>query len=120
MKNLIFIVLIISLLQSSTLTYNRYSSHDLDFDEILDLLERSSPNDIVKIYSKLNNKQHDYYDFDVDPNDRVHVKKWNRLNAEDIKNMPKIDNYSSEATAAHWLRWYLRVSQRFGQVRLKK
>ncbi|CAF4236343.1 unnamed protein product, partial [Rotaria magnacalcarata] len=55
----------------------------------------------------------------VDPNDRVNVELWNRLNAEDEKTMPTITDYSDEVTATAWLKWYFRIAQRHHQVKLK-
>ena len=49
--------------------------------------------------------------------DQVDIALWNELNDKDIKNMPTIDNYSDEAAAARWLKWYLIVVQRYRQVR---
>lgn len=56
-------------------------------------------------------------ELDVDPNDRISVELWNKLNEEDIKNMPIINDYSSELTAMQWLTWFVRIVQRYNQVR---
>ena len=55
----------------------------------------------------------------VDPNDHVDVNLWNQLNSDEIKKMPQIKSYADEATAARWLEWYTRISQRYSQVRLR-
>ncbi|CAF1531916.1 unnamed protein product, partial [Adineta steineri] len=52
----------------------------------------------------------------VDLNDHVDIALWNKLNDQDIKNMPEIKDYTDEATATHWLEWYFRINQRFSQI----
>jgi len=53
---------------------------------------------------------------EADPNDRVDIVLWNKLNHDDIKNMPEINDYSDETTAVRWLKWHTRVSLRYHQV----
>ena len=55
---------------------------------------------------------------DVDPTDRVDINLWNKLNDEEIKNIPSIDDYSSEINARRWLKWRSRISLRYHQVDL--
>ena len=55
--------------------------------------------------------------FGVDPNDRVDVQRWNRMNDDDLKRMPMTDDYSDEEAAIDWLQWNSRISERFRQVR---
>jgi hypothetical protein len=119
MTNLIFILLLISLLQTPILTRRHHHSSPLNVEEILDIL-KGNPTLTFKEKSFSKKEKTNVFAFDVDPDDRVNVELWNKLNAKDIKNMPKIDNYSSEATAAHWLKWYIRIAQRYSQVRFKK
>ncbi|CAF1347310.1 unnamed protein product [Adineta ricciae] len=52
----------------------------------------------------------------VDPNDHVDINLWNQLNSDEIKKMPQIKSYADEATAARWLEWHTRISQRYSQV----
>ena len=52
---------------------------------------------------------------DSDP--EVDTELWNQLNSEEIKDMPTIEDYSDEQEAVRWLKWYLRISQRYRQVR---
>ncbi|CAF3665561.1 unnamed protein product [Rotaria sp. Silwood1] len=63
-----------------------------------------------------NTQETDNYQSEVDPNDRISVELWNKFNEEDIKNMPMIDDYSNEHTAAQWLTWYVRIAQRYNQI----
>jgi hypothetical protein len=101
MKICIWIILFLFHSRISTGKY-----YQNDFEELLDsFIERSSD---------------DFEAKDDDPNDRVDVKLWNQLNKEDIKNMPKIDDYSDEVTAARWLKWYSRISLRYSQVNIEK
>lgn len=55
----------------------------------------------------------------VDLVDEIDIDQWNRLNDEDLKQMPVIDDYSDEKLAQDWLDWYFRVSERFYQVSLE-
>ena len=108
--NFIYILFIIFLFQSllTAKKHLEYYERELE-DELMDMLQRYE--------SQIsNNSQSNNDESEVDPNDRVHVKLWNKLNAEDIKNMPVIDDYSNENTAWSWLQWYSRISLRYHQV----
>lgn len=96
--NSIYILLLICSFSSDT-----FARH-----ELIDLIEE-------ELYSSLRN--FDSEENEVDPNDRVDVKLWNKLNDEDIKNMPQIDDYSDEETAKRWLKWHNHISLRYHQVR---
>jgi hypothetical protein len=120
MKHLIFILLLISLFQTPIENHKRYSSRNANLEDIIDALKKQYPIEYEGEESFYRYWKQDNSNPTVDLDDQVDIKLWNELNAEDIKNMPKIDNYSSEAAAAHWLKWYLRLSQRYGQVRLNK
>ena len=56
------------------------------------------------------------FKYDVDPDDRVDVENWNKLNDADLKIMPQTKDYSNENAARKWLDWYLPVSERYNQV----
>lgn len=60
--------------------------------------------------------KHSKKSYHVDPNDRVDVDLWNKLNEEDIKNMPQIVDYSDETLAIRWLKWHTRIALRYHQV----
>jgi hypothetical protein len=129
MKNLICFLLLIFSLQftTSTRNYNHFSRRELqaiisiltedfsvNFDEEITSI---NPSEDIK---DDNSEESTNYQIAVDPNDQVDIKLWNKLNAEDIPNMPVIKNYSDEATATRWLKWYVGISQRYSQVRLDK
>jgi glycosylphosphatidylinositol transamidase (GPIT) subunit GPI8 len=114
MKNVIFILLLLSLFQCSTSTRKRYQSYQSDVEELIDILRDKIPNQ-----SEKRKNQDDSSETVVDPNDHVNVELWNNLNKDDIENMPEIDDYSDEFTARRWLKWYVRISQRYGQVRFR-
>jgi hypothetical protein len=63
-----------------------------------------------------NSDESNSYENEIDPNDRVDIDLWNKLNDEDIKNMPQVDDFSNEATARRWLKWLTRVKLRYRQV----
>lgn len=78
----------------------QWSASSYELDELLNsFIERSSSTE------------------EDDPNDRVDIDRWNRLNEQDIKNAPKINDYSDENNALRWLTWYSRVSLRYYQVK---
>ncbi len=106
----IYIIFIIFSFQShlSAKKHLEYYERELE-DELMDILERYESQ--ISSNSQSNNDESE-----VDPNDRVHVKLWNKLNAEDIKNMPVIDDYSNETTAMRWLQWYSPITLRYHQV----
>jgi hypothetical protein len=106
----IYIIFIIFSFQShlSAKKYLEYYEREFE-NEYMDILERYETQ--ISSNSQSNNDESK-----VDPNDRVHVKLWNKLNAEDIKNMPVINDYSNETTAMHWLEWRTRVALRYHQV----
>jgi hypothetical protein len=68
-------------------------------------------NDHARLKASKNKKLEDTFADEVD------IDLWNELNDKDIKNMPTIEDYSDEATAARWLKWYFTVSRRYRQVR---
>ena len=110
MYNFIYILFIIFLFQSclSVKNHPEYYERGLE-DELMDILQRYET-------QISNNSQSNNDESEVDPNDRIHVKLWNKLNAEDIKNMPLVDDYSNENTAWSWLLWRTRVTLRYHQV----
>ncbi|CAF4888903.1 unnamed protein product, partial [Rotaria sp. Silwood2] len=63
-----------------------------------------------------NFKESENYETEVDPNDHVDIELWNKLNEQDMKNMPEINDYSDEIMAIKWLKWYVRIAQRYSQV----
>ncbi|CAF2854948.1 unnamed protein product [Rotaria sp. Silwood2] len=63
-----------------------------------------------------NSQERNHYQSEIDPNDRISVELWNKLNEEDIKNIPIIDDYSNEHTATQWLTWSARIAQRYNQI----
>lgn len=52
----------------------------------------------------------------IDSDDHVDIELWNKLNDDDIENMPQTDDYSDEHAAIRWLRWYTKVAKRYRQV----
>jgi hypothetical protein len=99
------ILILLCLFQCCTSTGKPYQN---DLEELLDILVKQSPANFEERNHKITK--------DDNPNDRVDVELWNKLNKEDIENMPQIDDYSDEVTAARWLKWYFRVSLRYSQV----
>jgi hypothetical protein len=108
MKNSIYVLLFICSYQYYSVARKFYQS---DFEnELIDFIEEN-------LYSiSTNPDESNSYENEIDPNDRVDVDLWNKLNDEDIKNMPQTDDYSNEATAKRWLKWRARVSLRYHQV----
>ncbi|CAF4718681.1 unnamed protein product, partial [Rotaria sp. Silwood2] len=66
--------------------------------------------------SNNNFKESENYETEVDPNDHVDIELWNKLNEQDKKNMPEINDYSDEIVAIKWLKWCVRIEQRYTQV----
>ena len=104
MSKSIYVLLILLSLQYH-ISARKYSEREVD-EELIDIiaekLKRISTNDAS------GNK--------VDPNDHVVIDLWNKLNDDDIKNRSQINDYSDEAAALRWLKWYATISQRYHQV----
>lgn len=120
MKNIIFVTfLLLSTFQCSTSNKKPIHDYHTQLEEILDALKLRNvdqwigPNLIQR--TRDNNNDH----IEVDPNDQVNVKLWNKLNEQDMKNMPEITDYSNEDIAQEWLRWYYRIARRNYQVKTK-
>ncbi|CAF1199950.1 unnamed protein product [Adineta steineri] len=93
--------------------YSHHYERNLE-DELIDLISRNL-NQISSDSTEVS--QESYNDENkVELDDPVDVDLWNKLNDEDIKKMPQIDDYSSEKQAKSWLKWYLRVSKRYHQI----
>jgi hypothetical protein len=108
-NNFIYILLLVCSLHFSVLT-RKLSK----YDQVNDSLQK-----VIKAASTSYNddaKESNNYEDEVDPNDRVDVALWNKLNADDIQNMPIITDYSSEYAATRWLKWHTRISERYRQV----
>ncbi|CAF5175890.1 unnamed protein product [Rotaria magnacalcarata] len=122
MKNCIIIVslLFISSFEFSTSYQKRNHHFDRRFEQLLDILKLHLTDDFDEpiTFDANNDNNPDSLNIEpqVDPNDRVNVELWNRLNAEDEKTMPTITDYSDEVTATAWLKWYFRIAQRHHQV----
>ena len=128
MKNFIYIILIFLILFQQTIT-NRKNHHynQQQFEELLELLKTKFTNKWKEeIFSNSypldkNNDQsielNDYEQHEVDPNDRVDIDLWNKLNEQDMKKMPVITDYTNEDEAIQWLKWYLRIAKRHSQVK---
>jgi hypothetical protein len=108
----IYILLLIFSFQYYTLA-RKYDEIDLE-NELINLIERNLQS--FSAHSNENSKKSTNDKYGVDPNDRVDIDLWNKLNNEDIKNMPQINDYSDETTAVRWLKWYTRISLRYHQV----
>ncbi|CAF3377770.1 unnamed protein product [Rotaria socialis] len=122
MKNCIIIIslLFISSFEFS-ISYRKRNHHfDERLEQLLDILKLHFTEDFDETitFDANNDNNPDSVNTEpqVDPNDRVNVELWNRLNAEDEKRMPTIIDYSDEVTATAWLKWYLRIAQRHHQV----
>ena len=109
MKILICILLVICSFQPNLFARKFYSSH-FD-DELIDFIQES-----LDTFPQTNSDESNSYENEIDPNDRVDIDLWNKLNDEDIKNMPQIDDFSNEVIARRWLKWRTRVSLRYRQV----
>ncbi|CAF3991984.1 unnamed protein product [Rotaria sordida] len=101
MKNFIIIFLFISSFQFSTST---------EEEILINYNIRNNNNDDLQ---ELEN-----YETEVDPNDHVNIELWNKLNEEDMKQMPEINDYSNEIIAQEWLKWYLRIAERYSQINI--
>ena len=108
MKHWIYILWFICSFRSYAFGRKAYQS-DLD-EQLIDLIEKNL-HPISTDFEESNSDE-----IAVDPNDRVDVDLWNKLNDKDIQNMPHIDDYSDEATARRWLKWHTRISLRYHQV----
>ncbi|CAF0880032.1 unnamed protein product [Adineta steineri] len=114
-NKLIYTLFILFSLQYYVLArkYSHYYERNLE-DELIDLISRNL-NQISSDSTEVS--QESYNDENkVELDDPVDVDLWNKLNDEDIKKMPQIDDYSSEKQAKSWLKWYLRVSKRYHQI----
>ena len=111
----IYLFLLIFCLQSGILARKHSKYHErangLEH-EILDMLNKRYSTNFHSISDILELDERE----EVDPNDHADVELWNKLNDEDIANMPKTDDYSSEKDALRWLEWYSRISLRNYQV----
>jgi hypothetical protein len=120
MKNLICFLLLIFSLQFTTSTRNHNHFSQRELQAIISILTEDFSLNFAEEIKDDNSDESTNYQTSVDPNDQVDIKLWNKLNAQDIPNMPVITNYSDEATAIRWLKWYTGISQRYTQVRLDK
>ncbi|CAF3630704.1 unnamed protein product [Adineta steineri] len=93
--------------------YSHHYERNLE-DELIDLISRNL-NQISSDSTEFSQESHNDEN-KVELDDPVDVDLWNKLNDEDIKKMPQIDDYSSEKQAKSWLKWYLRVSKRYHQI----
>ncbi|CAF4210380.1 unnamed protein product [Rotaria sp. Silwood2] len=124
MKNFIIILLFISSFQFSISNRRQNHYNQREFKEILDILNRQFTNELEEQtsinHNRENNnnnfKESENYETEVDPNDHVDIELWNKLNEQDMKNMPEINDYSDEIMAIKWLKWYVRIAQRYSQV----
>ena len=92
-------------------------------DKYSALFQRKMEDELIDLIEKTQYKVPINYDetsqtleYDVDPDDRVDIEIWNKLNEADIKKMSQITDYSNESAAILWLKWYLRVLERYHQV----
>ncbi|CAF0991980.1 unnamed protein product [Adineta ricciae] len=111
----IYLFLLILWLQSGIVArkYSKYHERADNFEhEILDMLNKRYSTNFHSISDILELDERE----EVDPNDHADVELWNKLNDEDIANMPKTDDYSSEKDALRWLEWYSKISLRNYQV----
>ncbi|CAF3920864.1 unnamed protein product, partial [Adineta steineri] len=113
MKSLILILLLISSFHFVTSTKRLEDLSEKELRALITIIKEE--------YSFTVNEKTDYEgnpneNIQVDLNDHVDIVLWNKLNAQDIKNMPEIKDYADEATATHWLEWYFRINQRFSQI----
>jgi len=108
----IYILLVIFSFQYYILA-RLYDQNDLE-EELFNLIERKL--ELSLTHSDESSEELTIDEYGVDPNDRVDVELWNKLNNEESQNMPKIDDYSDEVTAIRWLKWYLRIVVRYRQV----
>ncbi|CAF1281478.1 unnamed protein product [Rotaria sordida] len=118
MKNfLIIIILLISSFQFSISNRKQNYYNQQQFESIIiNILHKYFTYDFEEPISINHNIENNNDETKVDPNDHVNVELWNKLNEEDIKKMPVINDYSNEIIAKKWLKWYLYIVQRYSQV----
>ena len=112
----IYLFLLIFGLQSeiSARKYSTYHERAVNLEyEILDMLNKRYSTNFHSISDILELDEREEV---VDPDDHVDIELWNKLNDEDIKNMPQTDDYSNEKAALQWLKWYSTISLRNYQV----
>jgi hypothetical protein len=100
--------------------HSSYDQKDLR-SILIELFKRNKHRDYVSTDDDDNNDSlaSIYDEQTVDSYDRVDIELWNRLNDEDIKHMPKTDDYSNEFQAMRWLKWYSRILERYHQVNIE-
>jgi hypothetical protein len=108
----IYILLVIFSFQYYILA-RKYDQNNLE-NELFNLLERKL--ELSLTLSDESAEELTIDEYGVDPNDRVDVDLWNKLNNEESQNMPQIDDYSDETTAILWFKWFLRIFIRYRQV----
>ncbi|CAF3926250.1 unnamed protein product, partial [Rotaria sp. Silwood1] len=126
MTNFIILLLFISSFQLSISISNRKQNQydQKQFEEIIEILKIKFTDELEELISTNYNiehhndnpKQSENYESEVDSNDHVDIKLWNKLNEKDMKKMPVIDDYSDEAMAMQWLTWYIPIEQRHSQI----
>ncbi|CAF4286089.1 unnamed protein product, partial [Rotaria sordida] len=118
MKNfLIIIILLISSFQFSISNRKQNYYNQQQFESIIiNILHKYFTYDFEEPISINHNIENNNDETKVDPNDHVNVELWNKLNEEDIKKMPVINDYSNEIIAKKWLKWYLYIVQRYSQI----
>ncbi|CAF5093097.1 unnamed protein product, partial [Rotaria sp. Silwood1] len=124
MKNFIILLLFISSSQFSISSRKQNHYDQRQLEEIIEILKIKFTDELEELISTNYNiehhndnpKQSENYEPEVDPNDHVDIKLWNKLNEKDIKKMPVIDDYSDEAMAMQWLAWYIPIAKRYSQV----
>ncbi|CAF1505387.1 unnamed protein product, partial [Rotaria sordida] len=118
MKN--FLIIIILLISSfgfsiSNRKQNHYNQQQFE-SIIINSLHKYFTYEFEESISINHKIENNNDEIEVDPNDHVNVELWNKLNEEDIKKMPVINDYSNEYVAKKWLKWYLPIAQRYSQV----
>ncbi|CAF4001806.1 unnamed protein product, partial [Rotaria sp. Silwood1] len=124
MKNFIILLLFISSSQFSISSRKQNHYDQRQLEEIIEILKIKFTDELEELISTNHNiehhndnpKQSENYEPEVDPNDHVDIKLWNKLNEKDMKKMPVIDDYSDEAMAMQWLKWYIPIAKRYSQV----
>lgn len=114
MKKLFFIILFLSLFQLLLSSQKRYQYDQTEFDQFFNYFKKKNLNQ----FNDDGKSKVEKAKAEDDPNDRVHISIWNKINNADIKNMPTITDYSSESQALKWLKWYLPLSKRYYQVKV--
>ncbi|CAF1362008.1 unnamed protein product [Rotaria sordida] len=118
MKNfLIIIILLISSFQFSISNRKQNHYNQQQFESIIiNSLHKYFTYEFKEPISINHNIENNNDEIEVDPNDHVNVELWNKLNEEDIKKMPVINDYSDEYVAKKWLKWYLLIAERYNQI----